>query len=224
MQYRNIVTGTFLSRPNRFIAHVNIGGQTEVCHVKNTGRCRELLIPGATVYLEDCASPTRRTRYDLIAVQRGTMLVNMDSQAPNRVAAEYLPMLYPGLRDLRAECFFGHSRFDFRFEQAGKTVFAEVKGVTLERGGGAFFPDAPTLRGVRHVQELCQCAQQGYGACILFVIQMRPVQFFAPNMETQPEFAQVLQQAADCGVRIHAVDCVVTPDTLTPGRPVPIRL
>lgn len=224
MTYDRIVPGTFLARPNRFIAHVDIGGQTEVCHVKNTGRCRELLVPGARVYLQDCSNPKRKTRYDLIAVEKGSLLINMDAQAPNHVAAEYLTASVPGLTLLRPETKYGNSRFDFYLEANGQPGFVEVKGVTLEQDGLALFPDAPTLRGVKHLEELIQCRQAGYSAMVLFIIQMKGIARFSPNDSTHPEFGAALRRAADAGVEIRAVDCRVTPDSLTADRPVEICL
>ena len=224
MRYPKVRTGTFLSRPNRFIAHVEIDGEEAVCHVKNTGRCRELLVPGARVYLVAAESSARKTKYDLVAVEKGRLLINMDSQAPNKVAAEYLPRLLPGLTTLRPETSFGSSRFDFYAEAGEERWFIEVKGVTLEEGGAALFPDAPTQRGVKHLQELCRCVDQGYRACVLFVVQMKGVRYVAPNQATHPEFAQALREAAAHGVRVEAVDCLVTPDTLAPDQPVEVRL
>lgn len=224
MQYGRILPGTFSARPNRFIAHVEIRGKTEVCHVKNTGRCRELLVPGARVYLEENDSPTRKTRYDLVAVEKGDLLINMDSQAPNKAAAEAIPRLFPGLSLLRPETRYGNSRFDFYAEAAGDRWFIEVKGVTLEREGIALFPDAPTQRGTRHLRELCRCMDEGYRACALFLIQMEGVRAFRPNEETDPDFAAALRGAAARGVRLLALDCRVTPSSLEAGSPVEIQL
>ena len=224
MRYDEIRPGTFLARPNRFVARVDLGEGTVDCHVKNTGRCRELLVPGATVYVEESRNPARKTKYDLIAVEKGDLLINMDSQAPNKVAAEYLPRLLPGLTALRPETAFGSSRFDFYAEAGGERWFIEVKGVTLEEDGAALFPDAPTQRGVKHLQELRRCVDQGYRACVLFVVQMKGVRYVAPNQATHPEFAQALRAAAAHGVRVEAVDCLVTPDTLVPDQPVEVRL
>lgn len=224
LKYQHILPGIFQARPNRFIAHVEIGGELCVCHVKNTGRCRELLLDGAKVYVEESSNPARKTKYDLIAVEKGGLLINMDSQAPNRVAAEYLPRLLPGLTLLRPETRYGSSRFDFYAEAANERWFVEVKGVTLEENGVALFPDAPTQRGVKHLLELCRCMEEGFRACILFVIQMKGPAYFTPNIRTHPEFADALRQAASCGVRLEAVDCLVTPDSLTADAPVEIRL
>lgn len=222
--YGTVVQGKFLARPNRFIAHVETAEGVQVCHVKNTGRCRELLVPGATVYLEESTNPNRKTKYDLIAVQKGKLLINMDSQAPNQVAEEYLPRLFPQLTSYRREFVWGNSRFDFYVETEKERWFMEVKGVTLEENGVVLFPDAPTQRGVKHLRELCRSLEEGYHACVLFVVQMKGVDYFTPNRTTHPEFAQVLGEAAALGVRLEAVDCIVTPSSLTPDQPVPIQL
>lgn len=224
MRYSKVVPGVFLERPNRFIAYVETGEGVQVCHVKNTGRCRELLVKGATVYLAESGNPNRKTRYDLVAVDKSGLLINMDSQAPNKVAAEYLPALLPGLTLLRPEARFGSSRLDFYCEATGERWFVEVKGVTLERDGVALFPDAPTQRGARHLGELQACLRQGYRAMALFIIQMEGVRLFTPNAATDPAFAAALSQAAEAGVMIHAVDCHVTPESLSARREVPINL
>lgn len=226
MQYKeNIVTGKFLKRPNRFIAHVEIDGKIEICHVKNTGRCRELLPVGATVYCADCLSPARKTRYDLIAVQKGPRLINMDSQAPNAAALKWLKQGGLGeVQNLKPETAFGNSRFDFSFEKDGKMCFLEVKGVTLETNGICAFPDAPTERGVKHLKELTQLCKEGYGTYILFVIQMEHVQYLHPNDLTDPAFGTALRQASEAGVRILAYDCTVTPNAMAINKPVDVRL
>lgn len=224
MEYGNVTAGRFLARPNRFIAHVEVGGQVEICHVKNTGRCRELLVEGAKVYLEEGTGAKRKTRFDLIAVEKGGRLINMDSQAPNKVAAEYLPVLLPGLGLLRAEQRFGGSRFDFYGEAGGERWFVEVKGVTLEEDGVVLFPDAPTERGVKHLHELCDAVEAGYRAMALFVVQMEGVRYFTPNGRTHPEFARALGEAQKKGVRLEAIDCRVTPGSLTAKGAVEIRL
>ena len=225
MHYEKIVPGTFLSRPNRFIAHIEIAGQEEICHVKNTGRCRELLIPGAKVWCQVCDTPTRKTKYDLIAVEKGHRLINMDSQAPNAAAKQWL--LSGGLGEisqLKAESFHGDSRFDFSFTLDGRPCFLEVKGVTLEHDGVCAFPDAPTTRGVKHLNGLAKAAKDGYGAFVLFVIQMADVKYLRPHHETDPAFAQALKAAADAGVTLLAMDCAVTPDSMDIRLGVPIRL
>ena len=225
MHYKSVVSGRFLSRPNRFIAHIEIGGKEEICHVKNTGRCRELLQPGCTVYCLDAQSPNRKTRYDLIAVQKGNRLINMDSQAPNAAAKEWL--LSGGLgeiTDLKPESRHGDSRFDFSFQKDGIPCFLEVKGVTLENDGVCAFPDAPTIRGTKHLRHLSARARQGYGTYVLFVIQMEDVVCLHPNTATDPAFSHALKEAAQAGVQLLAMDCAVTPDSMVLRSPVPIRL
>lgn len=225
MRYQRVIPGKFLSRPNRFIALVEVGGETVVAHVKNTGRCKELLVPGVTVYLQRADAPARKTLYDLIAVEKGSLLINMDAQAPNKVFAELARSgVLSGLTLLRPETTWGSSRFDFYWESAAEKGFVEVKGVTLERDGGAYFPDAPTERGVKHLKELTAARQQGYQAAVCFVIQMKGVDFFSPNDETHPEFGDTLRMAARSGVDIWAYDCLVTPDTLSIDAGVPVRL
>ena len=220
-----IVSGRFISRPNRFISHVEINGKEEICHVKNTGRCKELLQPGVTVYCADCLSPARKTRYDLIAVQKGNRLINMDSQLPNAAACEWLRGGGLGaVAHIRPENTFGDSRFDFSFHKDGKKCFLEVKGVTLENDGICAFPDAPTTRGVKHLRELTRLSREGYGAYVLFVIQMEHVAYLHPNDQTDPAFGQALREAAEAGVQIIAMDCKVTPDTMIIHQPVPVQL
>ena len=225
MQYANMTPGTYLARPNRFIAHVEIGGQTEVVHVKNTGRCRELLPPGAKVWCQKSDNPARKTKYDLITVQKGPRLINMDSQAPNAAAKEWL--LGGGLgkvENLRSETVHGDSRFDFSFTLEGKQCFLEVKGVTLETDGVCAFPDAPTERGAKHLRGLTEAAREGYGAYVLFVIQMADVKHLHPNDATDPNFAKALREAAGNGVQVLAMDCTVTVDSMTIRKPVPVVL
>ena len=222
MNYLNPVRATFLSRPNRFIAEVLLEGKKVICHVKNTGRCRELLVPGAAVILDRQDSPTRSTAYDLVSVYKGSRLINMDSQAPNKAAAAFLPGLFPGCT-IRPEVRYGASRFDFKLD-GPQSGYLEVKGVTLEENGAVYFPDAPTERGVRHVLELCRCAEAGLGAWLLFVIQMENVRYFAPNDRTDPQFGQALRCAARHGVQLLAYDCRVTEQAMALRRPVEIRL
>lgn len=225
MRYAQVLPARFLSRPNRFIAQVELEGRVETVHVKNTGRCKELLVPGATVYLERAQNPARKTPYDLIAVQKGERLINMDSQAPNQVFREWARAGgLPGLTLLRPETVWGSSRFDFYWESARERGFVEVKGVTLEVNGGAFFPDAPTERGVKHLHELMAAHRQGYRAAVCFVIQMKPIDSLSPNDQTHPEFGQALREAAAAGVEVWAYDCAVTPDSLRLDAPVPVRL
>ena len=226
MRYDDVREGRFLSRPNRFIAHVALDGVTEVCHVKNTGRCRELLVPGAAVYLERAGNPARKTRYDLIAVRKGGLLINMDAQAPNRVFGEWAAAggFLPGLTAIRPEFTWEDSRFDFRLEDGRGPVFVEVKGVTLEEDGEARFPDAPTERGAKHLRGLLRAVEQGYRAAVCFVIQMKGPAVFRPNDRTDPAFGQALRRAAAGGVAVLAVDCRVEPDSLVIDRPVPVDL
>lgn len=222
--YRQVIPGTFIGRPNRFIAHVETRNGIETCHVKNTGRCRELLVPGAAVTLSVSENPKRKTRCDLIAVQKGPLLINMDSQAPNSAAREALPLLYPGLTRIRPETSFGSSRLDFYLEAGRRRIFLEVKGVTLEENGVALFPDAPTERGARHLKELAACIAAGYEAALLLVIQMKGVRVFRANRRMDPAFSDALIMARDAGVRVAAYDCIVTPDSMTLDQPVPVEL
>ena len=226
MQYGKILPARFLSRPNRFVARVEAEGEELVCHVKNTGRCRELLVPGATVWLEESPNPSRKTKFDLMAVEKGDRLINMDAQAPNKVFGEWAAAggFREGLTLLRPETTYGSSRFDFYWESSKSRGFVEVKGVTLEEDGVVRFPDAPTLRGVKHLDELVKAREAGYEAAVCFVIQMENVRWFAPNDVTHPEFGQALRRAAQAGVEILAMDCAVTPQSLTMGKSVPIRL
>ena len=225
MTYEHMVPGIFLKRPNRFIAHIQIDGQEEICHVKNTGRCRELLIPGVEVWCQRSRNPNRKTKYDLIAVQKGARLINMDSQAPNAAAREWLQGGGLGpVEDLRAETVHGDSRFDFSFTRDGRPCFLEVKGCTLEHDGVCAFPDAPTLRGAKHVRGLAELARQGYGAYILVVIQMEGVEYFHPNDTTDPAFGQALREAAAAGVEVMAMECRITPESMVIHKPVDIKL
>lgn len=247
MTYEHIVAGTFISRPNRFIAHVETGNRTVVCHVKNTGRCRELLIPGVTVILEfhpDAVLSGRKTEYDLIGVYKNGLLINMDSQAPNKAAWEWLVSLGGGQYteknhyplgsyvpfDIRREATHGDSRFDLAFSlrnrdtKAVSPAFMEVKGVTLEENGLALFPDAPTKRGIKHLKGLIRAHEEGYEAYVLFVIQMKGILGFTPNDITHPAFGETLRQAREAGVHVLAYDCLVTPDTMTVDSPVKVML
>ena len=225
MHYENMVPGIFIARPNRFIAHIEIDGQVEVCHVKNTGRCRELLTPGAQVWCQYSDNPNRKTKYDLITVKKGDRLINMDSQAPNIAAKEWL--LAGGLgeiSELKPEYTHGDSRFDFSFILDGKRCFLEVKGVTLENDGVCAFPDAPTDRGVKHLKGLTQAVKEGYGAFVLFVIQMPDVKYLRPHDERDPAFGAALREAAENGVTVMAMDCGVTEDIMQLRLPVLVRL
>ena len=221
MKYSKIIKGRFLSRPNRFIAYVEINGAVETAHVKNTGRCKELLVTGCTVYLSFADNQSRKTKYDLVATEKQigggrTLLINMDSQTPNAVAEEWLKAgeLFSQNAIIRREVTMGKSRFDFYIEDGERKAFLEVKGCTLEKDGVAMFPDAPTERGVKHIKELSECVENGYEAYILFVIQMKGVQKFRPNDDTHREFGEALREAVENGVSVIAVDCVVTPDSL----------
>ena len=225
MQYSNIVPGVFLERPNRFIAHIEINGKNQICHVKNTGRCRELLKPGARVWCQYFDNPQRKTAYDLIAVEKGSRLINMDSQAPNAAVKEWL--LSGGLGEisqLRPETRLGDSRFDFSFYLKDRLCYLEVKGVTLEQDGVCAFPDAPTERGAKNLRELTTLARQGFGAYALFVIQMADVLYLRPNDGTDPAFGKALREAAAAGVQVLAMDCAITDDSMTIRAPVRIVL
>ncbi|MBO5313309.1 MAG: DNA/RNA nuclease SfsA [Clostridia bacterium] len=217
MKYNNIVEGVFISRPNRFIALVEIEGKEETVHVKNTGRCRELLLPGAKVYLQRSDNPARRTAYDLISVEkateRGNVLINMDSQVVNDVAGEYLAKLFPRAT-IKREVKYNSSRFDFYIEDGEKKIFVEAKGVTLEHNGTASFPDAPTERGVKHIYELCSALDEGYSCCVLFIIQMKGISHLVPNDATHREFGDALRYAHKKGVKIISVDCIIGRDEI----------
>lgn len=228
MRYLNVISGTFISRPNRFIAKVSIDGKEETVHVKNTGRCRELLIPGSRVWLAVADNPKRKTKFDLIAVEKKlsdrTETINIDSQAPNYAVEEWLRSggIFPVGAVIRREVTYGDSRFDFCIQHEGKTSYLEVKGVTLERGGVAMFPDAPTERGIKHINELIKCVQDGCGAYILFVIQMKGVHELRPNDETHRLFGDALRLAQRSGVNIIAVDCIVAEDSMVIDGFVPV--
>lgn len=223
MRYEHIQEAVFLTRPNRFIAHCLLDGEEVVCHVKNTGRCRELLVPGARVILSRGANIQRRTLWDLVSVYKGERLINMDSQAPNAIASVYLPRLFPDMTELRREVTLGDSRFDFFGVRGGRPFYLEVKGVTLERDGLVLFPDAPTERGVKHLRELSALQRSGIEAHVLFIVQMADVLSLRANRATDPAFADALLAARDAGVGIHAVDCLVTPQTIDAHLPVPIQ-
>ena len=224
MRYEQVVQGRFLSRPNRFIAMVDVNGRETVCHVKNTGRCRELLVPGAPVYLAPGVTPGRRTPYDLVAVDKSGLLINMDAQAPNRAFAEFARTFDPTAQDVRPEYRYGDSRLDFCLTGPQGLHLVEVKGVTLESGGHARFPDAPTERGVRHLHELIRAVGEGHRATAFFVIPLAGVTDFSPNDDTPPAFGEALRRARDAGVRIAAWSCRVTPDSMEINCPVPVIL
>ena len=225
MRYENMVSGVFLARPNRFIAHVQIEGQTEICHVKNTGRCKELLSAGAKVWCQQFDKTTRKTKFDLITVQKGNRLINMDSQAPNVAAGQWLRAGGLGeISELKPEYCHGDSRFDFSFIKDGKRCFLEVKGVTLENDGVCAFPDAPTDRGAKHLRGLTQAVKDGFGGYVLFVIQMADVKYLHPNDATDPTFGAALREAQENGVTVMAMDCNVTVDEMTIRQAVPVIL
>lgn len=223
MQYKDTIHGKFLSRPNRFVALVEVDGTVQICHVKNTGRCRELLIPGADVVLSVAENPARKTAFDLIAVKKAGRLINIDSQAPNQAAAEFLPTIFPE-ETIRSEYKIEDSRLDFCIETRDGPVYLEVKGVTLEEDGVVLFPDAPTQRGTKHLHTLTRLAMQGYKTCVFFVIQMEGVSYFTPNRRTDPVFANALTEAAAAGVTLWARDCHITDSTMEIGNSVEIRL
>ena len=230
MKYNRVVPGIFQKRPNRFIAHVCIHGKEEVCHVKNTGRCKELLVPGCTVYCAVSDNPNRKTKFDLIAVEKKvesrTLLINMDSQAPNAAVKEWLvsgASPFGQIDLLKPECSHGNSRFDFYLECNKRKIFIEVKGVTLEDDGVVLFPDAPTERGVKHVHELIQCHGEGYETYILFVVQMERARYFTPNRKTHPQFADALCEAKQAGVELMAYMCTVSPDEMKMDKPLEIK-
>ena len=226
MQYQNVKFGIFESRPNRFIANIQQDGESIVCHVKNTGRCRELLTERAIVYVQQHNDSKRKTKYSLIAVHKGNILINMDSQAPNKAVAEWLTEKQPfgEVKVMKPECRHGNSRFDFYVETEKRKIFIEVKGVTLENDGIAMFPDAPTARGVKHLHELTDCLRQGYEAAAIFVIQFTGAKLFVPNYATHPEFAQALRAAKAAGVQVMALECTVTAESMCIGKSVPLQL
>lgn len=230
MKYSNIIKGRFIERPNRFIAHVEINGKTEICHVKNTGRCRELLIKGCNVFLEESDNPNRKTKYDLVAVEKGNLLINMDSNAPNKVVQEWLTSSGCSILKESEQAFvkpeykYKNSRFDFYVEDGTRKIFIEVKGVTLEEESVVKFPDAPSERAVKHVEELVEALNEGYESYVIFVVQMKSIKYFTPNHDTQPQFAEALKNAQLKGVKVLAYDCVVTEDTLKLDQEVPVHL
>ena len=226
MKYEHMEPARFVSRSNRFVAYVEQNGLQEVCHVKNTGRCKELLVPGAELYVQRSDNPARKTALDLISVKKGEQWVNMDSQAPNKVVEEWLKAGGLGYKDIyvKPECKYGNSRFDFYLEYEGRKAFMEVKGVTLEEDGVARFPDAPTERGVKHIEELMHCIEVGYDAYICFVIQMKGVTRLEPNDRTHPAFGEALRRAAKAGVQVLAYDCLVKPDELKIDKKIEVCL
>ena len=226
MKYENIVMGEFIERPNRFIAYVMVNGKREAVHVKNTGRCKELLTDGVKIILTKSSKIERKTRYDLIAVYKGKKLINMDSAAPNQVVKEWLEEggLSESIHNVRPETTYGKSRFDFYFENGTQKCFMEVKGVTLEKDGHVYFPDAPSTRALKHVNELISAVEDGYDTYIMFAVQMSDVRAFSPNRETQTEFAEALLLAQRAGVHILAYDCMVTQDSMSIRKPVEVEL
>lgn len=225
MRYGRTVRGTFVSRPNRFIAKVLVDGTEETVHVKNTGRCREILVPGATVILEDSGNPSRKTRYDLIAAYKGDTLINIDSQAPNRAFAEFIPRsgLFGDDPEVFPEHTHGDSRFDFYIESGERRIFVEVKGVTLEHDGVCMFPDAPTERGLKHLRGLERCVEEGYEAYVALVVQMKGMRVFVPNYDTHREFGEEMERAERAGVGVLVYDCAVTEDSMAVDSPLPHR-
>ena len=226
MNYERIRKAFFIERPNRFIAYVQLDGEKETVHVKNTGRCAELLVPGAPVYIQESVNPARKTKWDLIAVEKGKRMINMDSQIPNKVVQEWIEggNLFPDVRLVRPETTYGNSRFDLYVEAGDSRIFIEVKGVTLEEDGVCRFPDAPSDRAVKHMEELVRAKKEGYETYVFFVIQMKDVRYFTPNMDTHPAFAETLKKAAAAGVKILAYDCEVTSDSITIREPVDVVL
>ena len=225
MKYDRVTTGTFISRPNRFIAKVEVNGMVETVHVKNTGRCKEILVPGTKVILYDSDNPDRKTRYDLIAAYKGDILINIDSQAPNAAFKEFIKEggLFGDDPEIHPEFTHGDSRFDFFVRDGDRECFIEVKGVTLEFDGECRFPDAPTERGVKHVRGLMEALDEGYECYIALVVQMKGMKDFIPNYETHEEFGIVLEEAYRRGVKILVYDCIVTPDSMVVDSPLPFR-
>ena len=226
MKYQNVCDAVFISRLNRFIAEVEIYGRRERVHVKNTGRCRELLTSGATVYLQEATNPNRSTQYDLIVVKKDKRLINIDANAPNVAFYEYLQSGFhiDEVTSIKPEVKYGSSRFDFYVEARNRKIFIEVKGVTLEEDGVAMFPDAPTERGVKHLNELAQCVNDGYEAQVVFVVQMSDVLYFTPNVIMHQAFGEALVSAKNAGVCVAAFDCNVMPDSMAIDKAVEVRL
>ncbi len=223
MEYGRTVVGRFVSRPNRFVAEVELDGSVETVHVKNTGRCREILVPGARVVLEDSGNPSRRTRYDLVAAYKGDMLINIDSQAPNRAFGEFIPDsgLFGPSPVVHPEHVHGDSRFDFHVVSERGESFVEVKGVTQEGDGVCMFPDAPTERGLKHLRGLEKCVDEGYDAYAVFIVQMKGMTVFTPNYYVHREFGEELERAESAGVNVLVYDCLVTEGSMTIDSPLP---
>ncbi|MDD4802894.1 MAG: DNA/RNA nuclease SfsA [Syntrophomonas sp.] len=226
MQYENVEKARFISRPNRFIAHIEVGGREEICHVKNTGRCKEILVPGAEIFVQEVNNPNRKTKYDLLAVYKGERLINIDSQAPNQVFHEWIlgNDFFPVINIIKPEYKYLKSRFDFYLAVGDRKILVEVKGVTLEKDGAVLFPDAPTERGLKHINGLCHAIREGFEAYLVFIIQMQDVLYFAPNRATHPAFAEAVAKAAKQGVKIIALDCLVTADSIAAKDFVEVRM
>lgn len=216
MKYVNIEQGIFIERVNRFIAHIDIDGKVEVCHVKNTGRCKEILVKGCKVFVQEFDSKIRKTKFDLISVYKGNRLINIDSQVPNKMFSEWVKLgnLFKDIKVFKSEVFYKNSRFDFYVEYENKKAFIEIKGVTLENEGVVLFPDAPTSRGVKHLKELVSAREEGYEAYVIFIVQMEGVKYFTPNYETHKEFGDTLSFCKNNGVNILAFDSVVLKDEI----------
>lgn len=226
MKYSNVISGKFVSRPNRFTAIVEVGGLEQTVHVKNTGRCRELFVPGAEVYLQKAENPARKTKYDVIGVKKADRIINIDSQIPNKVFGEFVSCgdFLNDVTYIRPECTYKNSRFDFYIEADGKKIFVEIKGVTLDEDGVARFPDAPTERGIKHLRELTDAVENGYTAYAVFIIQMKGIKYFEPNYQMHQAFGDALNEAAEAGVNVLAFDCVVTEDSICIDNSIPVRL
>lgn len=231
MYYGEVKEAIFKERPNRFIAYCEVEGSLEKVHVKNTGRCKELLVPGVKVYLQVHDNPKRKTKYSLITVQKGDRLVNIDSQAPNTVVEEALkagsiklPNMEMPLINIKREKTYGNSRFDFYMQSQNEEAYMEIKGATLEEEDYVKFPDAKTERGTKHVEELIKAVEEGYKAYILFVIQMENIRYFTPHVARDPKFAKALYEASQKGVTILAYECKVTENTLHITKEVPVYI
>lgn len=226
MKYNNIKKAKFINRPNRFIANIEVDGKVEVCHVKNTGRCKELLIENVDIFVQEFDNSNRKTKYDLISVYKGDRLVNIDSQVPNKVFHEWLKkgLLFNDIKLIKPEFKYNNSRFDFYVETEHKKILMEVKGVTLEEDGIVLFPDAPTERGLKHINELIDCLEEGYVAYVVFIIQMKDVFYFTPNYNTHKAFGETLKKAREKGVNIIALDCKITEDSIEVEDLVDIKL
>lgn len=226
MIYKDIKKAKFISRPNRFIANIEIDGKTEICHVKNTGRCKELLIKDSDIFVQEHDSVKRKTKYDLISVYKGDKIVNIDSQATNKVVHEWIKEgnLFDNVSLIKPESKYKNSRFDFYVEADNRKIYIEVKGVTLEENGIVMFPDAPTERGVKHLKELAECLEEGFDAYVIFIIQMSGVKLFKPNKKTHKEFAEILKEVSNKGVTVLAYECLVSENSMNIYKAVPVRV